>query len=529
MNKIPKQVNKMPSFNVLDEPWIPVRTLSGQVREVGLADALLRAGEYSSLAETSPPNLIALYRLLLATLHRALTTQHGAWKDSDRARWFQQGLPEAPIRAYLDTFREKFWLFHAQDPFMQVAALADAEETRDKHKPWTQIALDASCGNTPVMFDHACDELPVPSSIAAMCRNLIGFLAFTPGGLVKTLRDSDKAGGLANTAAVMPIGERLSESLLLGLHPYDSRRSEDLPAWEQPTPTVDDLRAPPVLASGPNDRYTRRSRAVLLLPDAERPTISQIRFAAGLALADDASAPDPMASYRFNKEGKAIRISFIDGRAIWRDLPSLVPDASGQTGSPARILAWAAGLYEALGRLDLPVRILTAGLASDQAKLLRWRIEQIVMPPTLLLNPDAAGQLRLEVLRSDEAFWRLRGLCTGLVAATMPDPDNKDTRSRAKAAVDAGPTTAAYFQVLERALPALMQAVASGDDSATERWTTAIVAAMRAAWAATCVGLGNSPAAIRAEARHHDKFLSLIRNLRPAAAIIAPAPEEISV
>ncbi len=62
----------LPAFNVLEEPWIPVRTRTGEVSDVSLTDALLNARAYAALAETSPPNLIALYRVLLAALARAV-------------------------------------------------------------------------------------------------------------------------------------------------------------------------------------------------------------------------------------------------------------------------------------------------------------------------------------------------------------------------------------------------------------------------------------------------------------------------
>lgn len=224
---------------------VPVRMQTGEVLEVSLADALLKARDYTALAETSPPNLIALYRLLLAALHWALTTQHGQWRDADRARWFREGLPEAPIRAYLEHWRECFWLFHPKEPFMQVAALAEADVTRDKQKTLTQIQLEGANGNTPVMFDHALDEAPASAPFGQVCRSLLGFLQFTPGGLVKALRDSDKAGALPNTAAVMPTGINLSETLLLGLHPYDGRRLDDLPAWERVPPAIAMLQAEP--------------------------------------------------------------------------------------------------------------------------------------------------------------------------------------------------------------------------------------------------------------------------------------------
>lgn len=519
-----------PTFSLLDEPWIPVRTHAGEVIEVSLSDALLKARDYVALAETSPPNLIALYRLLLAVLHRALTTQHGQWRDADRARWFREGLPEAPIRAYLEHWRERFWLFHPSEPFMQVAALAEAEETREKLKAGTQVVLEGANGNTPVVFDHSQDEAPSAASFAQACRNLMGFLQFTPGGLVKTVRDSDKAGALANTAAVMPIGANLSETLLLGLHPFDARRADDLPSWERPKPNIAMLRSGPTMASGPNDRYTRLSRAVLLTPvthtSGNAGGVRQLRFAAGLALDEDPNAPDPMACYRINKEGKAIRISYSEGRAIWRDLPSLVPDPSRSQDIPAAILGWAANLYSALGQWDAPVQILTAGLASDQAKLLRWRTERVELPKAFLTQSDAADLLRIQIRFAEEIHSRLRSLHGDLIAQTMPEPDHKDTKARAKAILANGPAAAVFFSAAERALPKLMQQIANGDFDAAERdWRATLADAAKQSWAATRRSLGDSPAVLRADARTWPRFIRLLNTLVPPASAAKPTPK----
>jgi CRISPR system Cascade subunit CasA len=528
-----------PTFNLLDEPWIPVRTHAGGVIEVSLSDALLNARDYTALAETSPPNLIALYRLLLAALHRALTTRHGQWRDVDRARWFRDGLPEAPIRAYLEHWRERFWLFHPSAPFMQVAALAEAEETREKLKARTQVALEGANGNTPVVFDHSQDEAPSAVSFALACRNLLGFLQFTPGGLVKTMRDSDKAGALANTAAVMPTGANLSETLMLGLHPFDARRLDDLPSWERPLPTIAMLRADPTLASGPNDRYTRLSRAVLLSPDSNDAgaanQVRQLRFAAGLALGDDPNAPDPMACYRINKEGKAIRISFSEGRAIWRDLPSLVPDPSKSSDIPAAILGWAANLYSTLGQWDTPIQIVTAGLASNQAKLLRWRAERIELPQALLTQTDAALLLRQQVRLAESLYARLRSLLAKMIAASMPFSGDKtrskssqDKRSIEEKYIDASATEAVFFSAAERALPGLMQQIAAGDfDGADRDWKATLAEAAKQSWTATRRSLGDSPAVLRADARTWPRFSGLMNTLIPPAPAATTTPEEV--
>jgi len=504
-----------PAFNLLDEPWIPVRTHLGEVKEVSLTEALLKARDYAALAETSPPNLIALYRLLLAALHRALTAHHGQWKDADRANWFREGLPETPIRAYLEQWRERFWLFHPTHPFMQVAALAEIDETRNKTKVWTQVAIEKPSPSEPAVFDHAIDIQPISVSCVSVLRDMLGYLQFVPGKLVQSIKVSDKSGALVNTAAVMPVGSTLSETLLLGLHPFDARRSDDLPAWERDAPNVDRLRAPPMLASGPNDRYTRQSRAVLLVAEGEG-TVRHIRFAAGLALDDDPNAPDPMACYRLNKEGKAIRISFTEGRAVWRDLPSLVPDASKSMDIPPATLSWAADLYQALGQWDAQVQVLTAGLASDQAKLLRWRVERILLPQSMLINADAAAELRAQVRFGEELFFRLRGIYTDMIALTMPDPKHKDTKARARDILANGPAAAFFFSSAERALPKLMDQIAAGETEAADRdWKAALVAAARQSWAATRRSLGDSPAILRADARTYPRFIGLLKSLMP--------------
>lgn len=516
-----------PAYNLLDEPWIPVRTHTGEVFEVGLTDALLKAQNFAALAETSPPNLIALYRLLLAALHRAMTTQHGKWSDTDRARWFREGLPKAPIRAYLEQWRDRFWLFHPSEPFMQVAKLATAPETIEAHFHCSTLSINQFFG--PEMFDHGIYSADA-RDVVVVLRDLLGYFQFVPGGFFpgKKLRSSDRAGALTNTAAVLPKGTNLSETLLLALHPFDGRRLDDLPSWERAVPTLAMLRAEPTLATGPNDRYTRLSRAVLLSPDADAAQVRQIRLAAGIALSEDPNAPDPMACYRISKDGKAICISYSEGRSIWRDLPSLVPDPSRSTDIPAAVLGWATNLYAALGRWDAPVRILSAGLASDHAKLLRWRAEQIELPKAMLIQPDAAGFLRTQVRFAEEVFSRLTNLYTDMIAQTMPDPKHKGTKARAKAILANGPAAAVFFSTAERALPILMQQIAWGDIDAADRdWKATLAEAARQSWEATRRNLGDSPAALRANARTWPRFAGLLKTLVPRTTESVPTPEEV--
>lgn len=512
-------------FNVLDEPWLPVRLADGRVRALGLLEVFARSGEIVALADTAPPNLVAQYRLLLAITHRALAAQ-GAWSTGERARWYREGLPQEAIRAYLEQWRERFWLFHPQYPFMQVAALAQAEETRDKRKPWTQIALASSSGNTPVVFDHALDSDPQVIQPAQALSTLLGFLQFTPGGLVKVLRDADKAGALVNTAALIPVGPTLAQTLCLALHPASREGDEpDLPSWEREPPSIAALRGEPVLASGPNDRYTRLSRAVLLCREAEG-GIRWLHFAAGLALGEDPNAPDPMASFREGTTGP-VRLSFSDGRALWRDLPALLP-TSGGAGRAAAVMNYAASLHAKLKPREHHQPLLAAGLASDQAKLLRWRLEQWELPASLLCEPQKAQVLAIALAASEALFRDLKRLASGLVAETLPDPNHKDTRANARSRVESGPLAASYFAETERGLAPLLAALDAGNlEQAHSDWLHTCRLAAERAWERQMAGLGRSPRAVRADARYWPRFRALLNTQAPRPEPVATDKEAV--
>jgi CRISPR system Cascade subunit CasA len=510
-----------PGFNVLDEHWLPVRMADGQVKDVALLELFDQIEHVSSLAETSPPSLVAQYRLLLAITHRALTTEYGPWNEAHRAKWFREGLPHGVVHAYLNKWRDRFWMFHPQHPFMQVAVLAELIETKDKLKPWTQVSLASANGNTPVVFDHSSDEAPSPILPGVALRELLGFLQFTPGGLVKTLRDADKAGPLSNTAAVLPVGVNLQQTLLLALHPGGT--NSDLPAWERDAPQRHELVAEPALPTGANDRYTRLSRAVLFQRTSAG-RVQWLHFAAGIAMADDQNAPDPMASFRAGKD-KLVRVTFTEGKAFWRDLPALVPDAEGKLSKPATVLGLAANLRLMLGD-DSDQPLLVAGVASDQAKLLRWRCEHMTLPPALLSDTRLAGFLRDKVCQAEGLHDRIRSLGTTMLAETMPDPSNKDTRARARALLDGGAVTPFFFSHVERALPQLLHHIAHADaDAAENHWSAHLLEAAQASWAVLAQQLGRTPQAIRAEARVWQRFQGVLREFRPANPITQSSEE----
>lgn len=498
-------------FNLLDEPWLPVRMQNGEQKELGLLALFAQAERIVALADTAPPALMAQYRLLLAITHRALSESTPGWKQRDLRKWFTQGLPVATITRYLAQWRERFWLFHPEYPFMQVAALAEAPETVDKFKPWTQTDLACVSGDAPVVFNHSVDSTPDAVSCGAAIRTLLGFLQYTPGGLVRVFRDSDKAGPLANTAATLPLGESLARTLILGLHPA-SPGLADLPCWERPPLTIADLKAAPMLATGPNDRYTRQTRAALWHRE-EDGAIRWLRFGAGQGLEEDPHAPDPMANFREGSKGP-LRLTFREGRAFWRDLPALLPDGGGNKSIPAAILEGALSLNCAP---DSPtLSLLVAGLASDKAKLLRWRVEQLQLPQAILEQPQATRVARAMLAMAETLFARLKEAAEQLIADILPDSQEKETRSRARALFDAGPVTPLFFAQAERALMGVLARIEREPDAAEQDWQRVLKGAAWAGWGALLANMGESTRLWRANARAEPRLRGAIKKLLTA-------------
>ncbi len=539
----PGTVVAEPAFNLLDAPWLPVRWLDGHTSEVSLLDLFAHSSHIVGLAEPSPPAFVALHRLLLAITHRALTLHQGRWSDADRAGWFRQGLPLEAFEKYLEKWRDRFWLFHPTQPFMQVAALATAAETRDRLKTWMVISLASSKGDTPVLFDHCVESHAEPIMAGEALRHLLGYLQFAPPGLIQAIRVSDKAGPLANTLAVAPIGDNLGQSLTLGLHRFDLD-GLDVPSWEMAPPELATIEARPSLPTGPNDRYTRQTRAALLVPmdGMFGPRVQHLHFAAGVALDEDQLDLDPMVPH-IADEDKVMAVRFKEGRAFWRDMPSILPKSSAKTAVAPAIMSSALNVLDELGNDD-GLTVVVGGTTSAQnkaAKLVLWRLESHRLPSSVLSGADVDVLLRDALAKAEQLHNRILGLLSRAFSTMVPKPDERTKRTReaswARAASGVKPNddlsqalgrdrcTAVFFANAERGFPQLLRHVAAGNTGeAQAAWSATLHDAGRQAWAAAADLLGPSAAALRARALTEDAFHSLIRPLRPEPASTACRP-----
>lgn len=513
------------AFNVIDEPWLPLRTPDGVVELFSLSAALARAHEFEGIAEPSPVNLIALYRMLIALVSDAVV-EGGVAVDFPHC--WERGLPyDDVLRPYLALHRDRFWVFHPEHPFMQVAALRDAKETREKRKSVSVLRLDSASGNNPTVFDHSVDDVPQPLSVDEAVRSMVGLLQFTPGGLVKVFRGSDNAGALANTAAVLPVADRLHRTLLLGIETErDPRFPQDAPGWRSPPLSIAQLSSEGSPSLGLRDRYTRASRAVLLEPERTggATSVRWLRFGAGHALRVAEGESDPMAATRITDYGPT-RVTFSEARAFWRDLGALVPDPDGTRARPPvaldRALShWASAVGDWPAHLD----VIVAGLATDQAKKLRWRTTRVALPASLLDSRQThrAQYLRDAIAVAEDAFSSLRGTATDAAARSLPNGRSKEGRELARSLVDRSALAMAYFGKCEAGIAELLAALGRDDvDSGLASWRERVAAAIDEAWRLFVASLGTRARVIAALAEVTGCVIGLRRRVVAKDAVHA--------
>ncbi|MEU7524327.1 type I-E CRISPR-associated protein Cse1/CasA [Saccharothrix sp. NPDC042600] len=132
--------NQSEHFDLVFRSWIPVVTVSGRRREVGLLRLFREAHRIQRIVGATPPTTVALHRLAFMVLRRAfgrLDEEH--WL----ALWAVHRLPGGRLRRYLTAHRPGFDLLHPERPFLQDPRLAT-------HGPPSRVAALVRAAGQPV-------------------------------------------------------------------------------------------------------------------------------------------------------------------------------------------------------------------------------------------------------------------------------------------------------------------------------------------------------------------------------------------
>jgi len=206
----------MPSFNLIEEPFIPCVRMDGQYDVLGLKEVLLRAHEFAEVRDDSPLVTITLYRLLLAILHRCY---QGPKNTTERMAIRNAGIFDPNrIKSYFEVWADRFDLFHEKYPFYQWSEFSIPEPSGVN-----RLAQELARGNNVTLFDHTVDNPPPAVTPAHAGRMIVAEQGFGIG-LGKSPTGYLNNGPLVSSAI----------ALVCGQSQMVSARRSTLAAWPRP-------------------------------------------------------------------------------------------------------------------------------------------------------------------------------------------------------------------------------------------------------------------------------------------------------
>lgn len=445
----------MKSFNVLDEPCIPVRTTAGERVCIGLREACRPGHEIRDFDFPLPSIVVAFIRLVEAIRMRALdgpatTDEWLNFRDSpdDLA---------ARVDEYLDRHHDRFWLFDTETPFLQTPGLRTATgDVSDLSK----LIADVPNGERLFAMRDAGSLKRIEPAEAFWW--LVHAQTFDPSGIKSgAVGDPLVKGGKGYPQGVAfggwlghlnVEGADLQETLMMNLVPRELfpnlEPDLDLPPWELPPPDATHSSRP---ARGPVDTLTFPSRRILLHGDADGVT--------GVVISNgDLLSPhnlfdvEPYTAWRYSapqtkKTGHDVYMpqEVYRDTQVWRGIAQILPKGGG---TPREHPPRDSRLTEFLAQLEdegslhpeHPVRIRRVGVIyGSQSSVIDDVIDDDIAVPASLLDPTDLSAARLVsdmVGNASAGVAALQNLSANLRHAAGGDRAGGDASARGYAALD---------------------------------------------------------------------------------------------
>lgn len=386
--------NSSRTFNLVDDPWIPV-TRDGSPVEVSLAELYQTAHRITALGG-DPPVVSSLTRLLTAILRDALGT--GGLRKTDWDGWWENGIPAVTVTRYLEANRERLYLYGSRPFFQDSDMIGD----RTGVKSVAELMPHRPTGNNAVMRDGDTQDLDVKGgrymrlSSGEAARWLVSAQQYGRTGIYASVdaagkgRSSGRAGLLVDRLVIIPSAPDFGRTLLLNI-PTSPRPEGDLPPWRRTRAVI------PGDPAGVVQLLTWQIRHILLLPE-EDGTVIRVKIAADTERIDPGvkrpwlAENDPHVGWtpaEKASEGYA-PVAFTPDTTGWRNGAALLAALT-----PARAAAWTHNRP----LRGIPVCIQVCGVAVEShAKYVAWRNERFPLP---LYGPGAETVLAAGKLADD--------------------------------------------------------------------------------------------------------------------------------
>ncbi|WP_221354710.1 type I-E CRISPR-associated protein Cse1/CasA [Streptomyces beigongshangae] len=439
------------SFDLTDQPWIPVLRSNGRADELSLREVFEQAGDLRRIAGDLPTQEFALVRLLLAVAHDAL---EGPQDIDGWAQLWEEPQCFAAVDSYLDVNRERFDLLDGQVPFFQTAGLQTA-----KGEVFSLNRIVADVPNNEPFFSA---RLPTVDRLtfAEAARWVVHAHAYDTSGIKTGVEGDARAKGgkvyplgvgwAGNLGGVFVEGATLRETLLLNLVAADTGDTQidgdDAPAWRRPPCGPGGAERAP---TGVRDLYTWQTRRLRLHFDATGVHGVVLGYGDPLS-ARNRQHREPMTAWRRSQaQEKKLRTSpvylpreHVPERSAWRGIASLVasqPVASSSAEAPAfrqpAVLEWVARLVTE-GELErgffIRARLIGAKYGTQQSVIDEIVDDQVSMAVVLLHQHDRryAEQAIAAVGDADLAVNALGDLATNLARAAGTETEGPRATAR---------------------------------------------------------------------------------------------------
>lgn len=421
------------TFDLRDEPWIPVLRTDGTPTTLSLRETFRQAMRIQKISAELPTQSFALLRVMLAICHDAV----GFHTMEDTARLLADGLDLDAIDAYLDHHSDRFDLFHPARPFMQVATLRTA---KGEIAGLEKLISDVPNGNPFLTMRNGGGLAKVTAAEAAVW--LVHAQAFDPSGIRSAaVGDPETSGGKGypigpswsgQLGGVVLHGANLDETLRYNIVPTE-RRDGDVPVWAQPHPQSERRTMEPIRV-GSVQLLTWQSRRIRLVGDRDGVT--------GLVLAQgDKMTPqnrhevEAMTSWRYSKpQTKKFGIDVYmplkhdPSRTAWRGLPRLITSAPFQEDGhdafrPSHTIAHL-GAQESQDLLDtslqqLSLEVVGLDYGPQDATIAESVHDVLALPPSLLTEEAVGVVVALHdcIETADRVIWALGRMASNIAAA----------------------------------------------------------------------------------------------------------------
>jgi CRISPR system Cascade subunit CasA len=442
------------SFSLIDQPWLLVRQSDGTVTELSMMDTFAQAHSLAGLVGDVPTQVFAVTRLLLSVVHRAIDGPRDA--DHWAELWEGEQLPSDEMKQYLERHRSRFDLLHKETPFFQVAEL---HTSKNDISALNKLIADIPNGN-PFFSSRIDPDLSL--SFAEAARWVVHCQAFDTSG-IKSGAVGDKrvkggrgypigTGWSGLLGGIIPEGRTLKETLLLNLIASDfdffaNWKNTDMPAWERPPETPENVTENGRAPLGPLDLYTWQSRHIRLSHDGRR--VTGVLICNGeRRTPQNQQGIEPHTAWRRSKpQEQKMRVPLVympkehdPQRAIWRGLQSLLPAAEKTMGADAPaavsplVLEWLGKLdSEGLISSDFPVQVRAIGMTyGSQSSTVEEIIDDALAIRAVLLKQEAEDLVGAVVAGAgavEKSARALGYLAANLAQAAGGEPEGQKSRA----------------------------------------------------------------------------------------------------